>query len=690
MIKVMIADDQELIRESLKVVVDMNPDMQVTGLAADGAELIAAVAQAPPDVILMDVRMPRVDGVAATEEIKRRFPQVRIIILTTFDDDEYIYNALKYGASGYLLKGVSVAELAAAIRKVVAGGSLLNPDVATKALQLFSRMARQNIAIEVDERGVAELIDGTEYRQSRRLRPLEQGNRRAAEPLGWHGAQRPVLLPVEAGSARSDAAGYLGRGARLGRPGADIVSRWQAGWLVALRRRTAGWRSRAVRWWQQLVPRERLFYRLAAAAIVVVGVAAGWQQAFPPGPRILTVGIYAGSPWDVPQGQAYAFIDSVIARYETQHPGVKVRYTSGVTRTDYPEWLAERFLAGDEPDVFLIAGPELPQMVRFGAVQELDGFLQHDDSFDREAYFPQIMAYGQQDGHQYALPVECVPTLMFVNKTLLAREGIPMPDADWTWQDFLAICRRVTRDTDGDGRIDQFGCYDFDWRQAFVTNGGQLFRNDGRAVHLTAPAMQETLDLLRALKSLNAGYSVTARDFDLGHVAFRPLDFAQYRTYQPYPWRIKKYSSFDWECVPMPRGPSGPGGGTAPMQALLAGMSARSAEPELAWEFLRELTSAESGRQLLSTEAGLPPRRDVLRSGAAQLTLASELPASALVPAELVSVMEHGWLPPRFARYDEAMLRVNSGLSRLLDDTTQPYSEALTRLQRDINAFLQQ
>lgn len=153
----MIADDQELIRESLKVVVDMNPDMQVTGLAADGAELIAAVTKEPPDVILMDVRMPRVDGVAATEEIKRRFPQVRIIILTTFDDDEYIYNALKYGASGYLLKGVSVAELGAAIRKVVAGGSMLNPDVATKAIQLFSRMARQNIAIEVDERGVAEL-----------------------------------------------------------------------------------------------------------------------------------------------------------------------------------------------------------------------------------------------------------------------------------------------------------------------------------------------------------------------------------------------------------------------------------------------------------------------------------------------------------------------------------------------------
>ena len=460
--------------------------------------------------------------------------------------------------------------------------------------------------------------------------------------------------------------------------------------LTALRGLAERWRGDIVRWWQQLVPRERWFYRLAVVAIAAAFLAAGWLRAFPLGPRIITVGIYAGSAWGVPQGQAYALIDSIIARYEAQHPGVKVRYTSGITRTDYPEWLAERFLAGDEPDVFLIAGPELPQLVRLRAVQELDCFMQRDDEFDGEEYFPQIMAYGRQNGHQYALPVECVPTLMFVNKTLLAREGIPMPAGDWTWQDFLAICRRVTRDTDGDGRIDQFGCYDLGWRQAFVTDGGQLFSSDGRSAHLTAPAMQETLDLLRSLKALNAGYSVTARDFDLGRVAFRPLDFAQYRTYQPYPWRIKKYSSFDWECVPMPRGPSGVGDGTAPMQALLAGMSARSAEPELAWEFLRELTSAESGRQLLSTEAGLPPRRDVLRSGAAQLTLASELPASTLSTAELVSIMEHGWLPPRFARYDEAMLRVDSGLGRLLDDTTQPYSEALTRLQREINAFLQQ
>ena len=120
-IKIMIADDQELIRDSLSIVLGANADMEVTGLAGNGRELIELIEKgrkALPDVVLMDVRMPELDGVEATHAVKERWPQVRIIILTTFDDDEYVFNALKYGASGYLLKGVSVPELSAAIRTV--------------------------------------------------------------------------------------------------------------------------------------------------------------------------------------------------------------------------------------------------------------------------------------------------------------------------------------------------------------------------------------------------------------------------------------------------------------------------------------------------------------------------------------------------------------------------------------------
>ena len=157
MIKILIADDQELIRESLKIVLDMNADMEVVGTAEDGGKVLALLKKNLPDVILMDIRMPELDGVQCTKTVKEKFPAVKIIILTTFDDDEYVYYALKYGASGYLLKGCSVQELTAAIHTVMSGGSILNQGVITKVVKLFNRLAQTNIAMEVDEKHVAEL-----------------------------------------------------------------------------------------------------------------------------------------------------------------------------------------------------------------------------------------------------------------------------------------------------------------------------------------------------------------------------------------------------------------------------------------------------------------------------------------------------------------------------------------------------
>lgn len=157
MIKILIADDQDLIRESLKIVLDMTNEMQVIGLAENGHKVLDFVKKNPPDVILMDVRMPELDGVLCTKKVKEKFPDVKIIILTTFDDDEYVYNALKYGASGYLLKGCSVHELTSAIHTVMSGGSILNKNVTAKVVKLFNQMAQTNLIMEVDGDGVKEL-----------------------------------------------------------------------------------------------------------------------------------------------------------------------------------------------------------------------------------------------------------------------------------------------------------------------------------------------------------------------------------------------------------------------------------------------------------------------------------------------------------------------------------------------------
>lgn len=157
MVKVLIADDQELIRQSLKIVLGTDSEIEITDSVGDGTDVLKSLEKNVPDVILMDVRMPKMDGTVCTKEVKKKYPDVKIIILTTFDDDDFIYSALKYGASGYILKGISMEGLKQAIMTVHRGGTVINPDIATKVVRLFSQMAQSDFAIEVDEKGSDEL-----------------------------------------------------------------------------------------------------------------------------------------------------------------------------------------------------------------------------------------------------------------------------------------------------------------------------------------------------------------------------------------------------------------------------------------------------------------------------------------------------------------------------------------------------
>lgn len=163
MIKILIADDQELIRQSLSIILGSEPDFDVIDMAANGVEVVRSVRKNKPDVILMDIRMPEMDGVVCTQIIKENYPGIKIIILTTFDDDEYVFNALKNGASGYLLKGVSMKELAEAVRKVYEGTAMINENIASKVVKLFSKMAKSNITIMVDEKNSRDLKE-TEWK----------------------------------------------------------------------------------------------------------------------------------------------------------------------------------------------------------------------------------------------------------------------------------------------------------------------------------------------------------------------------------------------------------------------------------------------------------------------------------------------------------------------------------------------
>ena len=134
-IRIAIVDDQTLIREGLAALLALIPDLEVVGMAADGLSGVDLVMEQKPDVVLMDVRMPGMNGVAAAREIHARCPHTRIIMLTTFDNDEYVFAALQVGASGYLLKNADPEYLAVAIRTVYVGDAILDPAVTRKVIR---------------------------------------------------------------------------------------------------------------------------------------------------------------------------------------------------------------------------------------------------------------------------------------------------------------------------------------------------------------------------------------------------------------------------------------------------------------------------------------------------------------------------------------------------------------------------
>jgi DNA-binding NarL/FixJ family response regulator len=139
-IRVLIADDQMMVREGFSVLLSAQPDIGVVGEATDGEDAIRKVAELRPDVVLMDVRMPGLDGLEATRRISAMDGHAKVLVLTTFDQDEYVYEALRAGASGFLLKDASARQLADAVRVVAAGDALLAPKVTKRLIAEFSRL----------------------------------------------------------------------------------------------------------------------------------------------------------------------------------------------------------------------------------------------------------------------------------------------------------------------------------------------------------------------------------------------------------------------------------------------------------------------------------------------------------------------------------------------------------------------
>jgi DNA-binding NarL/FixJ family response regulator len=178
-IRVLLVDDQALFREGLRTMLNVQPGLDVVGEAGNGEEALQLAARLRPDVVLMDLRMPVLDGVAATRQLRLSRPECRVIMLTTFDDDEYVFEGLRAGAVGYLLKDVPLARLVEAIRAVSEGESFLEPSVAAKVVAEFARLA------DLAPRCPETLVEPLSGRERQVLRLLADGrtNKEIAQTL---------------------------------------------------------------------------------------------------------------------------------------------------------------------------------------------------------------------------------------------------------------------------------------------------------------------------------------------------------------------------------------------------------------------------------------------------------------------------------------------------------------------------
>lgn len=417
---------------------------------------------------------------------------------------------------------------------------------------------------------------------------------------------------------------------------------------------------------------------LLLLAVLMLGLT-GCKQEEP-----LTVGVYSGSYWNTPNGDCYQILDDAIARFQADHPGVKVEYISGITTDGYSEWLAEQILKGKEPDLYFVLPEDFDLLVSAGALAELDGRMASDPAFDSSLYYQPCLQSGSFQDRQYALPHESVPTIMFVNKTLLEEHGIAMPGNDWTWDDFYRICAQVT-----DVEQRRFGVYGYTWLNALYANGASLFSENGRTCYLADGKIQDAIRFVKELSALNGGYTVTARDFDIGNVAFRPFLFSEYRAYQPYPWRVKKYSSFEWDCVCMPAGPEGDN--VSELHTMLLGISSSSKKQDLAWEFAKLLSlDAEVQKNLYTYSHGISPICEIAENKATLERLHEDIPGTGGFDREVIrKIMGTAVVAPRFDSYNQAMMMAEQAVTDALLSGQVEQSQMLAT-QREINIYLNQ
>lgn len=408
---------------------------------------------------------------------------------------------------------------------------------------------------------------------------------------------------------------------------------------------------------------KKLLLALIGCSLLLIGLFIGRAQR----EITLTLGMFTGSNWDVYNAESYKVIDDAIAKFEKAHPNVTINYKSGILKQDYSAWLASDIADGEQPDVFMVLSEDFNRLSSLGALLPLDDLI-GDNEISTDIFYESALSSGSYQSTQYALPYEINPTMMCVNRDLLEREGIAVPEGNWTIEQFYQICAQVTKDTNGDGTIDQYGSYGFEWQDAVNGYGIRLFDDEGATSNLNRSDVREALSYIQKLKDLNGGYQVSSEDFDKGNVAFCPLTFAQYRTYQPYPYRVSKYSTFKWSCLAMPGTTDNQK--TSQIATSLIAINSKTTQRQLAFEFLETLTiDQEIQQELFENSQGASALKSVMASDSTKALLDQDaLNNYSLKQDVLDAIMENAVIEPKFKKYNNVIERCDYLITNALNE----------------------
>ncbi len=399
--------------------------------------------------------------------------------------------------------------------------------------------------------------------------------------------------------------------------------------------------------------------------------------------KVIKIGIYSGNEWGVPQIDVYRIYDEAIKLFEEENPGVKVEYRSGTLMDDYSEWLAQKILNGDEPDVFIVLEEDFNTLSSIGMLEPLDKYMGDDPAFDSDAFYKKAIGAGIYEENQYGMPFQIVPTFMIVNETLLKENGLSVSDKNWTLDTFLELCEKLTIDTNRDGIIDQFGSTGYGWDNTYYAANG-TFVDGVRAINVyDEEKLKKAIEFSKVLYTLNNGQTVPPYAFGQGLVGFKTFSLAEFRAYKPYPYKVKKYSNFIWEPISFPGVDHDNSIGK--LYTVQWGMSSRSKNKDLAWEFIEFMSNDDKVQHMVwDYTYALPTKVCVTNQAFSQDEVLSEV----LDPDFLELVIDQSVVEPTFKKHKKLIEAMDIRIKVSIMEG-KSIQEIIQRVRQEADSILQ-